>query len=298
MKFDRNLSAIHAYLCADGYVIKNPEHQKHKYYYIGLRNRNKILLKDFQNRFSQVFCIKPIMYKDGRCKLQSKEIFHKLTQEYSYYSDKWTLPKLSKENLRIWLRTFFDCEAWLELDARKNRRISLDSINYSGLAEIQKALSVFNINSVIKERNKRKIFRLHIFGKENIIKFQKEIGFLHPIKKKRLEDVIKSYVNYEWRFPKEKIKLFSFIISLMGERVKIKKPCIIRITSIIKGNLVNLSNILFELYKIESKSYERKNIYGTIYYELVIQKKDSIKKILENNLLDEKNRNKIELAKL
>jgi len=28
MRFDENLIIVHAYLCADGYVIKNPETQK------------------------------------------------------------------------------------------------------------------------------------------------------------------------------------------------------------------------------------------------------------------------------
>ena len=55
MKFDKNLAAIHAYLCSDGYVIKNPRTQKHKYYYIGFRNTNLILLKDFQKKFNDYF---------------------------------------------------------------------------------------------------------------------------------------------------------------------------------------------------------------------------------------------------
>jgi hypothetical protein len=48
MKFNNNLSAIHSYLCGDGYVIKNPKTQKHKYYHIGLRNTNQTLLRDFK----------------------------------------------------------------------------------------------------------------------------------------------------------------------------------------------------------------------------------------------------------
>ena len=51
LKFNINLSIIHAYLCGDGYVVKNPTTQKKKYYYIGFRNTNKILLDDFENNF-------------------------------------------------------------------------------------------------------------------------------------------------------------------------------------------------------------------------------------------------------
>ena len=76
MKFDNNLASIHAYLCADGYVIRNPPTQKHKYYYIGLRNQNITLLRDFQNKFESTFSVKPIITKDvDRCKIQNKELY-------------------------------------------------------------------------------------------------------------------------------------------------------------------------------------------------------------------------------
>jgi hypothetical protein len=44
MKFDTNLSSIHGYLCGDGYVIKNPKTQKHKYYHIGYKH--SLIVKD------------------------------------------------------------------------------------------------------------------------------------------------------------------------------------------------------------------------------------------------------------
>ncbi|MFO8016942.1 MAG: LAGLIDADG family homing endonuclease [Candidatus Woesearchaeota archaeon] len=60
LKFNRDLSIIHAYLSADGYVIKNPKTQKRKYYYIGFRNTNERLLQDFEERFYNYFKIKKI----------------------------------------------------------------------------------------------------------------------------------------------------------------------------------------------------------------------------------------------
>ena len=110
LKFDKNLSAIHSYLSADGYVIKNPPTNKHKYYQVGFRNTNNVLLDDFEKRFYAYFKVKPIRCKDGRTRLQRKEFYYKLTENFSYYSREWVLPILSKENLKIWLRAFFDCE--------------------------------------------------------------------------------------------------------------------------------------------------------------------------------------------
>ncbi len=185
MKFNKNLAAIHGYLCSDGYVIKNPASQKHKYYHIGLRNTNNVLLKDFQQKFTAIFGLKPIITNEGRCKIQNKEIYHFLTKEFSYYSYQWKLPKLSKNNLKYWLRPFFDCEGWVENQPAKSRLIGVDCCNKVGLLSIQVALKKFNINTQIKKKNSRNIWRLIICNLTNLKRFQKEIGFLHPDKNKK-----------------------------------------------------------------------------------------------------------------
>ena len=194
MKFDSNLAAVHGYLCSDGYVIKNPITQKHKYYHIALRNTNQTLLEDFQTKFNLVFGVKPIIKKDGRSKVQNKRIYHFLTKEYSYYSYEWTLPKLSKKNLKFWLRAFFDCESWVENQPAKSRLIGLDCCNEQGLLSIQLALRRLNIKSQIKKRKGRTIWRLTICGYENLKKFKKQINFLHSAKSKKLLEALNSYV--------------------------------------------------------------------------------------------------------
>lgn len=273
MLFNKNLSAMHAYLCADGYVIKNPKTQKHKYYYIGLRNKNLVLLNDFQNKFEEEFNLKPIITNDGRCKIQNKEIYYFLIRDFSYYSKDWKIPKLSKQNLKYWLRAYFDCEAWIGFEERKNRHIGLDSINLNGLKQIKEALEKFGIFSRIKTKTNRNIFRLLIYGKENLIRFQKEVGFLHPEKKIKLESAINSYVDYHWNFPEDKKELMDFIL----KKAKVDEKRI-RFNSIIKDNLERLSKILSELFKIESKVYGPWfNGLGNKYYQLEIHKKDQIR---------------------
>jgi len=193
MKFTEDLAAIHAYLCADGYVVKNPKTQKHKYYHIGLRNTNETLLKDFQKRFYNYFRIKPHIYRKERCRIGSKQLFEQLTKDYSYYSYEWTLPKLSKNHLNHWLRAFFDCEGWVECQKAKSRLIGLESVNHEGLAAIKTALAIFDINSTIKNRKGRTTKRLTICGLDNLKRFHATIGFLHPKKRKKLDEALASY---------------------------------------------------------------------------------------------------------
>src|SRR3989344_7748838 len=263
MKFNKDLASIHAYLCADGYVITNPPSQKHKYYYIGLRNTNETLLHDFQSKFERVFRIRPIITNEGRCKIQNKAIYQKLTKNYTYYSDKWNFPKLSKNNYAAWLRSYFDCDGWVRVLKGKDRKIGLESINQRGINQIKSVLKKeFNITSVVKKRQDRNICSLTICGRDDLTRFKKDIGFLHPKKARTLEEALNSYVVYEWKIPITKTELRKFIRKVVRQRKSRKE---IRFLSIIKRNLLLLKNTL-ATFKIKSKVYGPwKNSEGRLY---------------------------------
>ncbi|MFH0701045.1 MAG: LAGLIDADG family homing endonuclease [Candidatus Woesearchaeota archaeon] len=273
MKFTPELAAIHGYLCGDGYVIKNPNTQKHKYYMIGLRNTNMVLLKDFQNKFEKMFGIKPIITNEGRCKTGNKEIYQKLTKDYSFYSYEWKLPKLSKKNLSYWLRAFFDCESWVENQPRKSRLIGLDCCNQSGIISIQKELKRFNINSAVTKKKNRTIWSLKICGKENLQKFKEQINFNHPSKREKLIQAINSYVDYNWKIPSEKEELFEFICQkgkLRASRNEVK------ILSIKRNNLLKIKKALNK-FKLKSRLLGPwTNSYGSEYYCLILKEQGGL----------------------
>jgi len=134
------------------------------------------------------------------------------------------------------------------------------------------------------------MFRIFIYGKENLIKFRQEIGFLHPIKRKSLNNTIKDFVDYSWDIKNEKnaIKL------IMLNKARIKKPYILRVFSKEENNLVNLSKYLKSLFGIQNiKINKRFNGFGTKYFELSINNKDDIQKLIKQNLI-----NPTQLAKL
>lgn len=273
MKFDKNLSAIHGYLCGDGYVIKNPSHQKHKYYHIGFRNTNKILLRDFKDKFTKFFKIKPRLRLNERCIAQNKEVYYILTKNYSYYSYKWSLPKLSKENLRYWIRAFFDCEGWVENKPRQSRLIGLECCNEKGLLSVQQSLMKFDIESQIKKRKNRTIWALSIFSLKNLKRFQKEINFLHPRKRQKLQEAISSYVNYYWMIPEQRKALFAFI-KKKGKMSHTRKE--IRFHTIKKRNLTNLRKALNK-YEIKSRIWGPwVNNTGSKNYYLTIKQKELV----------------------
>ncbi len=264
MNFNTGLASIHAYLCADGYVIKNPIYQKHKYYYIGLRNYNSTILEDFKNKCKKQFGIIARIKKDGRAVIQNKSLYYKLTKNYSFYCREWKLPKLNQKNLKSWLRSFFDCEAWVEVQKGKSRVIGLDSANKEGLKAVHTALKNFKISSSLS-KTKKNLSRLTICGKDDLTLFNKHIGFLHPIKSQKLYEALDSYVDYEWKIPYTKNELKRFI-NRKGKLTKSKKQ--IRLFSIKKMNMINLKKKL-KLFKINSKLHGPfKNQYGSVNYYL------------------------------
>jgi hypothetical protein len=289
MRFDENLAAVHAYLCGDGYAIRNPETQKSKYYMIGFRNINITLLKDFQKRFAMVFGMKPYITNEGRCRIGSKEVYEKLTESFgSFYSYHWKAPELSEEFSKIWLRAFFDCEGWVFCKSHQNRCIGLDSVNKMGLFQIEKMLKDIGITCRVKKRNTRNIFSLAIYGRENLIKFRDEINFLHPSKKEKLNMAIKDFINYCWEFPLEKGELKEFVVSILKKKMKIKKGNFVaRLISSKEENLIRLHGELRSLFSVESRVGKRKNGIGTVYYELSVNKKAEVRKLVKYDLMSE-----------
>ena len=276
MDFDENLASIHAYLCADGYVIRNPETQKHKYYQIGLRNTNIVLLKDFQKKFEKVFGLIPFITNDGRCRIGNKNIFFQLTKDFSYYSDEWSIPQLSLNELSCWLRSYFDCDAWVEVQKGKCRTIGLESINERGLKQIKYTLwEKFKIHaSNVKKRKTKNIWYINICGEDDLLKFKEKIGFLHPKKRRKLKEALDSYENYEWYIPDKKEEFIEFVNKQGRLRNDTKE---VRFFSIIKDNLIKLDEKL-TIYSIKAKVYGPwKNNKERIYYCLSFNQKELLK---------------------
>jgi len=277
MEFNKNRAAIHAYLSGDGYVVRNKPSQKHKSYVTALRNTNKILLEDFKKKVKEEFKfdITPRIRKDGRCIINSKELYFYLTKEHSYYCKEWRVPKLnSKEEYKCWIRAMFDCESWVYVKKGVDRRIGMELKNKEGIYKIQEILKkVFSIQSQVKWRKKKEIYHLDIFSKENLNKFKKKINFLHPEKKEKLIKALRSYQNYNWNVS------FLNYKAIIKEKLNVRKPHYLRTSSIKKKNLTKLKEIIEHKFGIKCYVSARKNGSGNRYYEFNINRRKDTEKI-------------------
>jgi hypothetical protein len=281
---DENLAAVHAYLCGDGYLTRPIKNRR--MYQIGLRNTEIILLSDFQERFEKVFGVSPKITPKERSYIYSKKIHCKLIETFgSFHSWEWTFPALDKSVLPLWLRAFFDCEGWVVCKSHQNRMIGLDNVNEEGIKNAKKALELLGIKSKLKKRADRNIYTLSIFGKENLALFEKKIGFLHPQKKEKLREALEDYRIYEWEFPLGREEIKKFIKKLFKEKLKPRRKEYLRLFSNKESNLVSLNALLKKFYGVEGRVYTYVNGQGTRYYEININKKESIDRLIKENLL-------------
>lgn len=89
---------------------------------------------------------------------------------------------------------------------------------WKGLNQIISALNNLSIKTIKKFNKKRNIYRIFIYEKENIKRFNEEIGFLHPDKKNKIKEVLSDFVIYKWNFPKDKKKCEKFILNILKEK--------------------------------------------------------------------------------
>ena len=177
----------------------------------------------------------------------------------------------------FWLRAYFDCDGWVAVTKAKDRKIGLDSINKAGIIWIQKILrNEFGINSKVSKRNNRNIYTLRICGKDDLLKYNNKIGFLHPRKKEKLNEALESYEVLIWTIPEEKSMLANFVLS----KAKLRRSHHqIRICSMHKRNLTRLLDLLKKLFGINGKVFGPwTNSYGSSYFCLSL-KEDDMKKL-------------------
>jgi len=93
----------------------------------------------------------------------------------------------NRENKVSFLRGIFDAEGSVH---KRRFTINLSNKKDEVIELCKDLLSELQIRTGKIEKMKRNVKRLHIYGKDNLQKFQELIGFSHPEKAKRLESLL------------------------------------------------------------------------------------------------------------
>ena len=186
------------------------------YTYIRYSNTCKELLDEFEKDIKHEF--KGIKITKGVCnsrtsflQIHGRERINKFLEYLpDYKSHAIFIPKQiiknTKEIKKEYLRAFYDDEGSPSLRIFKKtmewkRNLTLSSNSKIFLSEVKEILkNDFNIktNKIRRTYNnseRDKSYYLGISGKSEFIKFNKEISFLHPKRKEKLNLIIASYGN-------------------------------------------------------------------------------------------------------
>lgn len=150
------------------------------------------LAKDFIETFYKIYKIRPHLKKEKNhfdIRICSKLAYWDLVSIAKFKSLNWNIPfkiLTTKETKKEWIRSFFDCEAYVG-----KKMIQIQSINKRGLEQVKSLLKEFSIDSKMysyerKQKNWNTNYLLCIMKKESRLKYLDIIGFRHP---KKLENL-------------------------------------------------------------------------------------------------------------
>ncbi|MBI2004641.1 LAGLIDADG family homing endonuclease [Patescibacteria group bacterium] len=139
-------------------------------------NRNKILLKKVEVSMKKMYRFSPTRYYNPNTGVSRISYFNVALGNYMEQKAKelWQcLGELPLETKRSFLRAFFDDEGCIDFRPKTNsRRIRGYQKDIAILEHVSQALRNFGITSRIQKPNE-----VVITGRNNLIMFQKEIGF-------------------------------------------------------------------------------------------------------------------------
>ena len=191
-KISKEKVAIIAYLSGDGYIKFR---QKGFHYEIVFFMDDLTVAKRIVGLFLKEYHVSPKIrripttVKKGkgyyRVEIKNKVACLDLLSFGKYGKLEWNFPsKISDSMKKEWIKCFFDCEAHVH----KNRpQIQVKSVNSKGLRAIGDHLIRLNINNKVygpydNGLNHNPYFMLSIYRAEDILKYNKLIGFYHKEK--------------------------------------------------------------------------------------------------------------------
>jgi DNA-binding transcriptional ArsR family regulator len=275
---DKNWVYVAELIRGDGNIPKN-------LWNITFVNKENLLINYVENFFKNLDintnCISVYKRKDiSFLVIRSKLLAYLFSKIFNISTGKkyeMMLPDFienSKEFISAAIRGFFDAEGTVANGYGKfksPRRVVMSSISKQYVNSIQRILLKLSIGSIIsKEIGKRKkpVYRLFIYHQNNLKKFYEVISPLHPKRRKKLFDVIKSYNKN--RIPEGVLaKNILFALKQLGGKATRKE-----ISNKLNINPRKLGWHLSWLYKNNFLNFKEKRVKGNKIYIYYLTNKD------------------------
>ena len=198
-KFPLLNARLIGYFMGDGSVTVRPEKNGAIHHTCCFFPDDKYMKNSFLEGIDKIYKLTPHIKEvknNWKITFGSKAVVTYLLKNYgSFRSLEWKLPNFkTEEELKEWLRAFFDCEAHVS-----KKSIQLQSVNKEGILQIKNVLERLDIKSGLctyerKNKNWNTNYILSITKKSERYKFLKTIGFYHKRKLEKLTKLVKAGV--------------------------------------------------------------------------------------------------------
>lgn len=196
------IARIHAHICGDGHIERY--HQRRSPKELLSHPRKKVIREIFSivytntcsellNSFKQDIKVsfnRTVFQKDYFLRITGTKVILTQLNLINKNSYNWNVPGFISESDELtkgsWLQAFFDDEATVD---KKKKRIVIKSMHKAGLLQVQKMLYSLGIVSRVSGPNCDNSYYIKIY-KAYLVLYQEKINFLHPLKKKKLDDII------------------------------------------------------------------------------------------------------------
>jgi len=258
---NKGLIKLLAYIIADGYMgCRKLEFTKKD---LQIRNDFKKALYDFDKKLSwgeSTRIINNNKSRNNNGQYNSNNSLINYLKEIGLYEkrsgDKF-IPKeiliLKNEHIALFLNRLYSCDGGVEIGKQKSptREINYTTKSELMARQIQHLLLRFNIQASLKSKQKRATnsinhkgflyWQVTISGKENIINFNKKIGFFHIQKDKKLKQICNDVINLKSNtnvdiIPKGVFEDYNFNTS-SKEYAKIFNVKNVRLNTLKNGNI-------------------------------------------------------------
>ena len=199
---NENLARILGHIVGDGGIHIKKLEGKYRAFYV---NNEQILLNSFKEDIYEVFDNNEIYSRERE--IRGDEIWLNTSigfilytlLEYDLNNDKKSVPSIMKKSgnkkiLGKFLQAIYDDDGFLY---PSKKMVVLSLVRKELLSDIRKILIKIGVvpNKILihNSKSRSKMFYFSITGRNNIKKFDKLVGFLHPIKKDKLKNLLGGY---------------------------------------------------------------------------------------------------------
>mgnify|MGYP005858313645 CR=1 FL=1 len=201
IKLNDSLGRILGHILGDGGIHVKKTERKYRVFYV---NNEERLLDRFKLDVENVFGGKSLYFRKRKSHGDEIWLFSSLgfvlyrLLDYDKHINK-RVPLLIKNSedkrfIGSFLQALYDDDGFLYSD---KKMIVISLVNQNLLNDIRRLIIKLGIkpNKVLihESKNRSRMYYFSITGRENIVCFKKRIGFMHPVKKDKLNRLLESY---------------------------------------------------------------------------------------------------------